>query len=132
MNEILTVPGFPYAGPHIHILPLGQCPPRAATLVCREKHLMSAGKTIIKSCNLYGNLPKITTRISNKRRLQFAGHCKRSEGKIISAVTWRPTQGRRSAGPQNFCGPASSRHRLHHPCRTKDCGKPSLESVRRR
>ena len=41
---------------------------------------------------------KITTRIS-KRRLQFASHCKRSEGKIISElVTWRPTQGRRSAG----------------------------------
>ena len=68
----------------------------AATLVCWEKHFMSGGKTINKE--LYGDLPKITTRIS-QRRLQFAGHCKRSEGKIISElVTWRPTQGRRSAG----------------------------------
>ena len=55
-------------------------------------------KDHITNKELYGDLPKITTQIS-KRRLQFAGHCKRSEGKIVSElVTWRPTQGRRSAG----------------------------------
>ena len=43
----------------------------------------------ITNKELYGDLPKITKRIS-QRRLQFAGHCKRSEGKIISnLVTWR-------------------------------------------
>ena len=55
-------------------------------------------KDHITNKELYGDLPKITTGIS-KRRLQFAGHCKRSEGKVISElVTWRPTQGRRSPG----------------------------------
>ena len=74
-------------------------------------------KDHITNEELYGDLPKITTRIS-KRRLQFAGNCKRSEGKIISElVTWRSTQGREISRTtnQNFCGPASSRHRLHHP-----------------
>ena len=47
---------------------------------------------------LYGDLPKITTNIS-KRRLQFAGHCKRSKGSVVSdLITWRPTQGKRRAG----------------------------------
>ena len=63
-----------------------------------RKALDVSWKDHITNKELYGDLPKITTRIS-KRRLQFAGHCMRSEGKIISElVTWRPTQGRRSAG----------------------------------
>ena len=63
-----------------------------------RKALDVSWKDHITNKELYGDLPKITTQI-NKRRLQFAGHCKRSEGKIVSElVTWRPTQGRRSAG----------------------------------
>ena len=63
-----------------------------------RKALDVSWKDHITKKELYGDLPRITTQIS-QRRLQFAGHCKRSEGKIISAlVTWRPTQGRRSAG----------------------------------
>ena len=47
---------------------------------------------------LYGDLPKITTKIT-KRRLQFAGHCARGTGKMVTKlITWRPTQGKRSAG----------------------------------
>ena len=63
-----------------------------------RKALDVSWKDHITNKELYGDLPKITTQIS-KRRLQFAGHCKRSEGKIVSdLVTWRPTQGRRSVG----------------------------------
>ena len=63
-----------------------------------RKALDVSWKDHITNKELYGDLPKITTQIS-KRRLKFAGHCKRSEGKIVSElVTWRPTQGRRSAG----------------------------------
>ena len=47
---------------------------------------------------LYDNIPQVTTKIT-KRRLQFAGHCKRAKGRAVSdLVTWRPTQGKRSRG----------------------------------
>jgi hypothetical protein len=47
---------------------------------------------------LYGDIPKVTAKISS-RRLQYAGHCKRAKGRIVSdLVTWRPTQGRRAKG----------------------------------
>ena len=75
-------------------------------VMCRIKPRMEAISKIfdvswrdhITNKELYGDLPKITTRISI-RRLHFAGHCMRSKGRIISElVTWRRTQGRRSAG----------------------------------
>ena len=99
-----------------------------------RKVLDVSWKDHITNKELYEDLLKITTRIS-KRRL----HCKRSEGKIISElVTWRPTQGRRSAEwpTKTFVDllrktQASPPMRLRHACRTKDCGKPSMESVRR-
>ena len=63
-----------------------------------RKALDVSWKKHMTNKELYDHLPKITTIIS-KRRLQFAGHCKRSEGKVVSElVTWRPTQGKRSAG----------------------------------
>ena len=48
---------------------------------------------------LYGDIPHITTKIT-VRRLSFAGHCKRAEGRSIVSklVTWQPTQGRRNKG----------------------------------
>ena len=48
---------------------------------------------------LYGDIPHITTKIT-ARRLSFAGHCKRAEGRSIVSklVTWQPTQGRRNKG----------------------------------
>ena len=37
---------------------------------------------------LYGDLPKITAKITN-RRLRFAGHCKRRKGSVVSnLITW--------------------------------------------
>ena len=48
--------------------------------------------------DLYGDLPPVTSKITS-RRLQFAGHCKRAEGTVVSdLVTWQPTQGKRSQG----------------------------------
>ena len=48
--------------------------------------------------DLYGDLPPVTSKITS-RRLQFAGHCKRAEGTVVSnLVTWQPTHGKRSQG----------------------------------
>ena len=102
------------------------------------KALDVSWKDHITNKELYWDLPKITTQIS-KRRLQFASHCKRSEDKIVSElVTWRPTQGRRSAGrpTKTFVDllhqdTGFTTHEIEA-CRTEGCGKPSLESVRRR
>ena len=75
------------------LLPIGKSLDGCYTGMVR-KALDVSWKDNITNKELYGDLPKITTRIS-KRRLQFAGHCKRSDGKIVSElVTWRPTQGR--------------------------------------
>ena len=50
------------------------------------------------NAELYGDIPQITTNIK-ARRLTFAGHCKRAEGRIVSKlVTWQPTQGAGSEG----------------------------------
>ena len=47
---------------------------------------------------LYGQLPRITTTIQ-RRRLQFAGHCKRSSNQpVADLILWQPTQGKRKAG----------------------------------
>ncbi|XP_072044651.1 uncharacterized protein [Amphiura filiformis] len=47
---------------------------------------------------LYGELPKVTDKI-RKRRLQFAGHCLRSTGQVVSdLVLWKPSHGKRSVG----------------------------------
>lgn len=95
-------------------------------------------KDHITNKELYGDLPKITTRIS-KRRIQFAGHCMPSEGILISElVAWRHVQGTRSARR-----PTKTLVDLLHELtgfitnetdtcmQNRDCGKPSLESVRR-
>ena len=47
---------------------------------------------------LYGDLPKVSDKI-RKRRLQFAGHCVRSSGQVVSdLVLWKPIHGKRSVG----------------------------------
>ena len=47
---------------------------------------------------LYGNLPKITEKI-RRRRLMFAGHCRRSENEMVSKVVlWEPKHGWRKQG----------------------------------
>ena len=47
---------------------------------------------------LYGELPKVSDKIM-KRRLQFAGHCVRSTGEVVSdLVLWKPVHGKRNAG----------------------------------
>ena len=55
-------------------------------------------KSHITNRELYGDLPKITAKITN-RRLRFAGHCKRRKGSVVSnLITWQPTQRKRTAG----------------------------------
>ena len=55
-------------------------------------------KSHITNKELYGDLPKVTTKIKI-RRLQFAGHCKRHAERIVAKlVTWRPTHGHRLPG----------------------------------
>ncbi|KAI8515803.1 hypothetical protein Bbelb_066160 [Branchiostoma belcheri] len=40
--------------------------------------------------NIYGNLPKVSQKLS-QRRLQFAGHCYRTDQEVISSlILWRP------------------------------------------
>ena len=47
---------------------------------------------------LYGDLSKVSDKI-RKRRLQFAGHCVRSSGQVVSdLVLWKPMHGKRSVG----------------------------------
>ena len=47
---------------------------------------------------LYGNLPKISEKI-RRRRLMFAGHCRRSEdGMVLKLVLWDPKNGQRKQG----------------------------------
>ena len=51
---------------------------------------------------LYGDLPRITTKI-RKRRLQMAGHCVRHpELAASNLVLWEPMQGRASRGGQSL------------------------------
>ena len=48
--------------------------------------------------DLYGDLPKVSEKI-RKRRLQFAGHCMRRTGQVITDVLlWKPLHGKRSVG----------------------------------
>ena len=45
---------------------------------------------------LYGDLPKVSDKL-RKRLLQFAGHCIRSSGQVVSdLVLWKPMHGKRS------------------------------------
>ena len=47
---------------------------------------------------LYGNLPRITTTIKN-RRLKFAGHCFRSKDEVVQPlIMWEPRHGKRRRG----------------------------------
>ena len=47
---------------------------------------------------LYGNLPKLTDQI-RERRLKLAGHCYRHPELVAQKLTlWRPQQGNRSRG----------------------------------
>ena len=58
-----------------------------------RKALDVSWKAHMSNKELYGDLPKITTSI-RKRRLQFAGHCKRGVGKPVSdLLTWNPLHG---------------------------------------
>ena len=48
--------------------------------------------------DLYGDLPRVSEKI-RKRRLQFAGHCMRRTGQVITDVLlWKPLHGKRSVG----------------------------------
>ena len=47
---------------------------------------------------LYGDLPKITDKI-RERRLRFAGHCCRSSDETVSRLSlWNPKHGKRTPG----------------------------------
>ena len=46
---------------------------------------------------LYGDLPKITQKIRD-RRTRFSGHCSRSQECVSSLVHWIPKHGRRKPG----------------------------------
>ena len=60
--------------------------------------LDNSWKSHITNKELYGGLPKITAKITN-RRLRFVRHCKRRKGSVVSnLITWQPTQGKRAAG----------------------------------
>ena len=51
---------------------------------------------------LYGNLPRVTDKI-RERRLRLAGHCVRhSELEVSDLVLWEPTQGKSSRGSQRL------------------------------
>ncbi len=51
---------------------------------------------------LYGNLPRVTDTI-RERRLRLAGHCVRhSELEVSDLVLWEPTQGKSSRGSQRL------------------------------
>ena len=55
-------------------------------------------KAHVTNEQLYGDLPKVSDKIK-KRRLQFAGHCLRSSGQVVSdLVLWKPVHGKRGAG----------------------------------
>ena len=72
------------------------------SLVCYTRLLRSAlnisWKAHITNEQLHGDLPKVSDKIK-KRRLQFAGHCLRSSGQVVSdVVLWKPVHGKRGAG----------------------------------
>ena len=55
-------------------------------------------KTHMTNEQFYGDLPKVSDKIK-KRRLQFAGHCLRSSGQVVSnLVLLKPMYGKRGAG----------------------------------
>ena len=55
-------------------------------------------KAHVTNEQLYEDLPKVSDKIK-KRRLQFAGHCLRSSGQVVSdLVLWKPVHGKRGAG----------------------------------
>ena len=52
--------------------------------------------------DLYGNLPRISNKI-RERRLKLAGHCVRlSELEVSNLVLWEPTQGKFNRGSQRL------------------------------
>ena len=54
-------------------------------------------KQHISNAELYGNLPKITQKIRD-RRTRFAGHCSRSAECVSKLVHWIPKHGIRKRG----------------------------------
>ena len=53
-------------------------------------------------CSLYGNLPRSSNKI-RERRLRIAGHCVRhSELEVSNLVLWEPTQGKFNRGSQRL------------------------------
>ena len=55
-------------------------------------------KDHISNSVLYGELPKVTDKIK-QRRLKLVGHCQRHEEEIAhSLVFWTPTHGKRKRG----------------------------------
>ena len=55
-------------------------------------------KDNINNKTLYAGLPPRTTKIM-ERRLQFIGHCQRSDTELVSKVLlWTPTKGKRKRG----------------------------------
>ena len=84
--------------------------PKGREAVKRELHLllyytrmlrMALGvswRDMIPNNILYGNLPKLTDKI-RERRLKVAGHCYRHPELVAQKLTlWRPQQGNRSRG----------------------------------
>ena len=88
-------------------------------------------KQHITNKELYGELPKLSDKI-RQRRLRFAGHYSRSQQEPVSKLLhWTPKHGRRKPGrtsPQ-LLGHSKTRNR-NGKHRTQDCneGQEDLES----
>ena len=55
-------------------------------------------RTHMRNEELYGNLPKVSTKIQ-QRRMRLAGYCVRHEEEIANKlVLWEPTEGESSRG----------------------------------
>ena len=67
-----------------------------------KRLLRMVGETHLTNNELYGNLPKISVKI-RQRRMRLADHCTRHEDEIANKlVLWQPTDGRVKRGRQKI------------------------------
>ena len=86
---------------------------RRALDVTWEEHM--------RNVDLYGNLPRLTDKI-RERRMRLAGHCTRHPELVASElVLWEPTHGTRSVG---------RRHTTYIDCLKRDTGLSNTAEVR--
>ena len=86
---------------------------RMALDVTREEHM--------RNVDLYGNLPRLTDKI-RERRMRLAGHCIRHPELVASElVLWEPTLGNRNN---------SGRHTTYIDCLKRDTGLSNTAEVK--